>query len=264
MKSFVAIFIVLLGAASLVAAQGTGDYCKGAPVESLSVAGISDAISARYLLLCTFPKETKEVRVKATTETEESEVTLEYDGSSYMDKTSVLEKSVPVSVSSINVRIKGKAPSAEKTITTLSVSVYVDDGKGFKGYQNFEPLKTAVSKMATGALKEIDNAKEKLREAESLVLMLQGKGADVSRLRSAIADAKALIDAATSLDRAGNSEKAKEAAKQASNRLDEVIFEARGITAGAPDYKRYAAIAAALVVVVALALYIKSRREELG
>lgn len=258
------VLIVLLSFASSTAAQSSGDYCKGAPVESPSIAGISDVISARYLLLCSFPKETKEVRVKAVTETEESEITIEYDGSSYIDKTSLLEKSVPVTVSSINVRVRGKAPSVEKSITALSVSVYVDDGKGFKGYQNFEPLKTAVSKIATGALKEIDNAKERLREAESRVASLQSSGADVSRLRSRITDAKGLIDAATSLDRAGNSEKAKETAKRASEILDEVLYEARGIPTGAPDYKRYAAIFAAIVLVAVIVLYIKSRREELG
>lgn len=260
----VLVLIVLLSLAGLAAAQSVGDYCKGTGGVSSPTVGMKDEVSAQYLVVCTFPKETAEVRVKVATQTENSDITIEHDGSSETSRGRAWEKSIRTDASSIKVKVRGEAPSSEGEITALDLSIYVDDGKSVKGYQLFTPLKVTVSKVATGALKEIDNAREKLRDAEDEVASLQAKGADVSKLRSRITDAKALIDSATSLDRAGNSGKAKETARRASDVLDEVLYEARGMSVSKPDYKRYATIAAALVVVLVVALYIKSRREELG
>jgi hypothetical protein len=266
MKWIIAILLIWFG----VASAEIPDYL--APVSSDVVpyptARVGQPIAAVMVLerIGTVPEEAW-LNITAEVESPRIEARIDEDYKVYGLKK--VRIPLPEDVKSIELRITGYAPRVDKLteIKVLDVKTYVRYKGAEPVYQEDGTLTLDVStKEIIEAVIAMDEAMERLRDAEKAINELKAKGVNTVELEADIVSAKEKIERAKTEHDKGDIENAKYLAGLAKSDLDEIISRAEEMGAGpAPvDIKRYLTIGIAVLVVILVAIFIRRRREELG
>lgn len=195
-------------------------------------------------------------------------VKVDFDGQS---KTFIQEKEIefdiPPNVKTINISLKGNAPSVEKLtpINVAVVRVYVEYGER-KEYQDVlsVPLKVTTT-LISQALAEINSGEQEFNQAKQLVDYLKEKGIEVSSLEKKLSNARELLDTARELHDRGEADLALQNAEAAIEILDDVIKEANNLKKKHEQKEKTKKIIPAGIVILAiLILLLRKKRQELG
>ncbi len=213
----------------------------------------------------------EEARLNVSTELTSPQFIVDIDNETTKQGRSELKLDLPSDgVKEITIRVSGFAPEVDRltVIDVLNVKTYVKYKSEDGVYQDNGGLTLKISDVEIReTLREIDAAEAKLAEAESIVGSLKSKDVNTVSLESQIQTAKGLIDNANELHDRGQADLAKSTAISASSILDQAISDAGSLgkketTEG--NVKKYVTIAGAVILVIILVLFMKSRREELG
>jgi hypothetical protein len=262
--------ILFLVSTSIVSAQ-VPDYLR--PVSS----DVSPAVQARMgqpvvanMVLKRVGVVPEEAKLNITVELEAPRVEVRIDNNTEVFGIKEFEVDLPPDgVSEIEIRASGYAPPVEKQteIRALAVKTYVLY-KGEEGqYQDDGALTLIVStKEIKETLLVLEDAKDLLAEADSLISDLKAKGVNTAELEAELADARDQISRSEAEHEQGDIENAKFLAEQAKKDLNRIITKAKEMGAGPTpvDIKRYLTIAAAVIIVIIVAFFLRGRREELG
>lgn len=173
-------------------------------------------------------------------------------------------------VKEIEIYLYGVAPgvSKETAVPLLDVKTYVKY-KGEPGvYQDEIRLDLIVTNvLISEAVEARDRAKTKLSMLEAKLSSLKALGVDVTALEAKLENARNIIKTADALYEKGEVELSRDAAESAIKILDEASLEAEKIEVTKEtkqDIKKYGLLALGIIVVGAILLLIRRRREELG
>jgi hypothetical protein len=268
-RLWVVLWIMLIGVG--VVGSAVPDYLRAASTD------ISPSVSARIgqpvaanMVLKRVGIVPEEARLNITTELEAPRIEVRVDNTTEPYALGEVEVPLPLEgVSEIEIRVNGFAPPVEKLtdIKVLDVKTFVLYKGEEEQYQDEGTLTLRIStKEITEVVFAIDDAKALLTEAEGLIDDLKAKGVNTVDLEAELVDAKEQISRAEGEHDKGDIDNAKFLAEQAKKDLKRIISKAKEMGAGpAPvDIKRYLTIAAAVIVVLIVALFLRGRREELG
>jgi|GEM_PF-1280400 len=191
------------------------------------------------------------------------------------EKTFANEKAIEVAlpkegVKEIRIHATGNAPTVEKLtkLNIIEIKTYVRYTGTEGEYQKEIALTLDVTNPEIKeVITAIKTAKDKLSTAENMINVLKTRGVNTVELESQLQDAKTQISLSEELHDDGKIELAKSTAKVATNSLNRIIADAGKIETKKETrttVKDYAAIAAVVIAVILIALFIKKRREELG
>jgi hypothetical protein len=213
----------------------------------------------------------EEARLNISTELTSPEFIIDIDNETTRRGLSEFPLDLPSDgVKEITIRVSGYAPEVDRltVIDVLNVNTYVKYKSEDGIYQDDGRLTLEISNVEIQETKrEIYTAESKLTEAEGIVDSLKSQGVNTVSLESQIQTAKGLIDNANELHDRGQADLSKSTATSASAILDQVISDAGSLgkketTEG--NVKKYVTIAGAVILVILVVLFMKSRREELG
>jgi len=269
MKKVIVILCILVSVGIAIAA--VPDYLKASAsdVSPSGTARIEQPVVATMTLerIGTVPDEAT-LKIVTELDNPRTEVTIDNETQNYGLKE--FDINLPSEgVSEINIRIDGYAPKVEKqkAIKVLDVTTHVKyKGEDAEDQSDGTITLTISDKEIKETVLTIEDAQEKLALAEAKIANLKESGVNTVELEAQIQNAKELLDNAEELHEREEIDLAKSTAESAAKILDGVILDAEKMGVGPVpvDIKRYIVIAGAVIVVLILALLIKSRREELG
>ena len=170
-------------------------------------------------------------------------------------------------VTDIEVKISGNAPTVSTDtkvdMVQIVTSVVYDDAN--KGPQE-EILRslTVTNPDIEMAVRAISDVKDKLLEAETAISDLKAQNRDTTSLEARLGITRDLIrDAEISKGR-GFPIEAKRQADNALTSLNGIISDANSLTNRVIDIKKYATIAAVIIIALAGISVLRRKREELG
>lgn len=173
-------------------------------------------------------------------------------------------------VKEIEIFLYGVAPEVTKEtdIPLLDVKTFVKY-KGEAGVYQAERklLLTVTNVVISEAVGAIDKAKAKLSLLESKISGLKAAGADVAPLETKLENARNIIKTASALYDKGEIELARDTAESAAKILDEATAEADKIETTKEtkqDIRKYGLVALGIIILGALLLFLRKRRDELG
>ena len=272
MRGLIALFALFVAVGAAFATEISADYLTVAEqkVSPAGVARIGDPVAVDVVLKKLGP-EPLEARLNISIGLDNPTTTITFDGGEA--KTyygNEIEIPLPKGLKQVSIKLVGNAPSVSKLtkIKVVKVSTYVYYDEDNKGYEDETSLYLDVTnELISAALSEISRAEVKLSEAEKLVSELEAKGVDVESLKKRLETAKETLNTAKKLHDRGNVDLAKQNAESSLTLLEDVIKEAKQKAESEKkksNLKKYLLIAAGVIVVALVVLYIRQRKEELG
>ncbi|MBU2559755.1 hypothetical protein KKA03_02575 [archaeon] len=269
MKKVIIILTVLLSMG--IASAASPDYLKASAsdVSPSSSARIDQPVIATMSLerIGTVPDVAK-ITIVTDLDSPRAEVTIDNVTEDYGLKEFEITLSSE-GVSKIDIRINGYAPRVEKQtdIKVIEVTTHVE----YKGEEAEDQSDGSITLTVSDTeIKEakttLDDAWDKYNVARTKVLDLGDAGINTAELEARLQQARELLDNADVQESQGDIESSKVLAQGATTILNGIILDAEksGVGPVQMDIKRYLVIAGAVIVVLIVALFIKSKREELG
>ncbi|MFQ5887303.1 MAG: hypothetical protein ACE5HY_01245 [Candidatus Hydrothermarchaeales archaeon] len=198
------------------------------------------------------------------------ELTIDDSTEIFFNKDRIEKELNTETVSLIKISASGNAPTVNKRIRRIlldvKTKVYYDEEHQEPEEEISFPL-YITNPDIEDAVDAIDNARDKLKEANRRIFNLEARGVDTSALEDRAITAENIIDSAERSHDLGQPIEAQRLAENAIDLLDDIIDDARELeqtSAQTSEMKQYLAIGAAIIVVLAAFLYFKGKREELG